>query len=351
MPVATWLTSTTDNVTGTAFDYLMAELSGQPDNRERMIEVGLPLAVRIARHYQGRGEPFDDLVQVATIGLIKAIDGYDADRGPFSHYAAPTVRGELKKHFRDRGWSIRVPRRLQELKIEMSRAHQVLTHQLGRAPSVPELAAYLGADEELVIEGLDLDPAVESLDDRVTLATLLPELPEREQRILHMRFSGNMTQSEIAAEIGISQMHVSRLLAQSLAWLREAMTGDVPPVWPGTAAGSAEPGAHVQVQGLPGGTVLVVVAGEVDHDSAPQLRTALCETAVADRPTRVRVDLADVPVLDAAGIGALVAGYRAAHRGGAGFAVERSRRSVADAITRAGLGQLFGVGRLSAPSR
>src|SRR5262249_36098490 len=163
-----------------------------------------------ARHYQGRGEPFEDLVQVATIGLIKAVDGYDPGRGAFSHYAGPTVRGELKKHFRDRAWSVRVPRRLQELKIDISRAHQALTHQLGRAPSVGDLARYLDVDEELVIEGLDLthayqpvsldapvstdadasdlgtligdrDPAIESLDDRVTLESLLPLLPEREQ--------------------------------------------------------------------------------------------------------------------------------------------------------------------------
>src|SRR5262249_49343442 len=193
--------------------------------REQMIQTSLPFAVRLARHYQGRGEPFEDLVQVATVGLIKAIDGYDPQRGPFSHYAGPTVRGELKKHFRDRGWSVRVPRRLQELKMEMSRAHQVLTHELGGAPSVADLAKYLDVDEEQVIEGLDLahayqpvsldapvsgqedatdlgnmlgqrDPAVESLDDRMTLAALLPHLPEREQRILHMRFSGNMTQSQ-----------------------------------------------------------------------------------------------------------------------------------------------------------
>src|SRR5438874_5242897 len=146
------------------FDETMAELVEQaaswplerPALRERMIELGLPFAVRIARHYQGRGEPFEDLVQVATVGLIKAIDGYDPQRGPFSHYAGPTVRGELKKHFRDRGWSVRVPRRLQELKVEMSKADQALTNRLGRSPTVTDLAGYLDVDEEQVIEGLDL---------------------------------------------------------------------------------------------------------------------------------------------------------------------------------------------------
>jgi RNA polymerase sigma-B factor len=220
--------------------------------RDRIIEVGLPLAVRIARFYQGRGEPFEDLVQVAAVGLIKAVDGYDPGRGPFSHFAGPTVRGELKKHFRDLGWTVRVPRRLQELKLEMSQAHRVLTHKLGRAPSVADFARYLDLDEKQVAEGLDLahayqpvsldaappgkdqtaelgavlgarDPELESLPDRLTLAALLTRVPERERRILHLRFSGNMTQAQIAAECGISQMHVSRLLAQTLAWLREAM--------------------------------------------------------------------------------------------------------------------------------
>ncbi len=337
-----------------------------------MIEAGLPFAVRLARHYQGRGEPFEDLVQVASIGLIKAIDGYDPARGPFSHYAGPTVRGEVRKHFRDRGWSVRVPRRLQELKMEMSRAHQTLTHQLGRAPTVVELAGHLGVDDEQVIEGMDLahayrpvsldapvagqedgtalgavlgarDPAVESLDDRMTLAELVPLLPEREQRILHMRFSGNMTQSQIATDIGISQMHVSRLLAQTLAWLREAMMGDVVPVWPGQdgAAPAVDPGGlHLAIQRLPGGTVVVEVGGEVDHDNAGRLRTALCETALTDRPRTVRVDLSGVPLADAAAMSALVAGWQAAQRSGAQLRLERARQTVLEVLDRAGLAEL-----------
>jgi RNA polymerase sigma-B factor len=358
---------------------LFQTMSERPEDRarlrEKMIEAGLQFAVRLARHYQGRGEPFEDLVQVATVGLIKAIDGYDPERGPFTHYAGPTVRGELKKHFRDRGWSVRVPRRLQELKMEMSRAHQALTHELGRAPTVADLAGFLDLEQEQVVEGMDLahayqpvsldapvsgqedaadlgtmlgerDPAVETLDDRMTLGSLLPHLPEREQRILHMRFSGNMTQSQIAAEIGISQMHVSRLLSQTLAWLRDAMTAEEEPVWPGAGpAALPEPGAlGIEVQRLPGGTVLVAVTGEVDHDSAPDLRAALCETAIADRPRQVRVDLAQVPLLDAAGVAALVAGYRSAQRGGVGFRLERPRRSVVEVLRRAGLGAVFRFG-------
>ena len=163
---------------GTEFDDAMSALvdqgAGRPGERtavrERMIELGLPFAVRLARHYQGRGESFEDLVQVATVGLIKAVDGYDPQRGPFSHYAGPTVRGELKKHFRDRGWSVRVPRRLQELKVEMSKADQALTNRLGRSPTVTDLAGYLDVDEEQVIEGLDLTHAYQpvSLDAPVS---------------------------------------------------------------------------------------------------------------------------------------------------------------------------------------
>jgi RNA polymerase sigma-B factor len=369
-----------DRTAAALFGRMAADPAARARLREQMIEAGLPFAVRLARHYQGRGEPFEDLVQVAAVGLIKAIDGYDASRGPFSHYATPTVRGELRKHFRDRGWSVRVPRRLQELKMEMARAHQELTHQLGRAPNVAELARRLGVDEEQVVEGMDLshayqpasldapvsgqdnatelgatlgarDPDVESLDDRMTVAGLLPRLPKREQRILHMRFSGNMTQSQIAAEIGISQMHVSRLLAQTLAWLRAAMTGDVEPVWPGTAgvAGPVDPG-HLQIamRRLAGGTVLVEVSGEVDHDNAGRLRTALCEAALTDRPRRVRVDLSAVPLIDAAGMNALVAGFHAAHHSGAELRLERTRPSVLALLCRAGLTELAYPGRRSA---
>jgi len=361
-----------DEAAAALFTRMAADPVQRPQLREQMIEAALPFAARLARHYQGRGEPSEDLVQVAAVGLIKAIDGYDPKRGPFSHYAMPTVRGELRKHFRDRGWSIRVPRRLQELKMEMARVHQELTQQLGRTPTVTEIAEHLDIDEEQVIEGMDLahayqpvsldapvsgqddamelgatlggrDPAVESVDDRVTLADLLPHLPEREQRILHMRFSGNMTQSQIAAEIGISQMHVSRLLAQTLAWLREAMTGEVEPVWPGLAGGAqaAEPGAlRLAVRRLPGGTVVVEIGGEVDADNAHLLRTGLCETALADRPRQVLADLAQVPLIDAAGMSALVAGYQAAHRGGAELRLRHIRPTVLRALCRAGLADL-----------
>src|SRR5438045_1488104 len=140
-----------DGTAAALFARMAADPAARPRLREQMIEAGLPFAVRLARHYQGRGEPFEDLVQVASVGLIKAIDGYDPARGPFSHYATPTVRGELRKHFRDRGWSVRVPRRLQELKMELSRVHQELTQQLGRTPTVTEIAERLDIDADQVI--------------------------------------------------------------------------------------------------------------------------------------------------------------------------------------------------------
>jgi RNA polymerase sigma-B factor len=382
-PVEPSIGAELDEFAGTLFAELAALPVGNHQRvrlREAIIEHGLPFAVRLARHYQGRGEPLEDLVQVATLGLIKAIDGYDIDRGPFSHYAGPTIRGEIKKHFRDRGWSIRVPRRLQELKMEMSRASQVLTHQLGRSPTVADLAGFLSVDAEQVAEGLDLahayqpvsldapvspnqdaadlgamlgesDRAVDGTDDRITLQALLPALPEREQRILAMRFSGNMTQSQIAAEIGISQMHVSRLLSATLAWLRDAMTAEVPQCWPGgVPAPAGDPGAlRLSIERVEGGTVVVCVGGEVDHDNAGDLGATVCGRALADRPREVRVDLAAVPLIDAAGIAALVSGWRAARHGGARFWLERTRRPVAEVLRQSGLGFLEPLGR--APGR
>ncbi len=229
---------------------------GHPDRtrtRDRLIELYLPLAEYLARRFRNRGEPLDDLIQVATIGLIKSVDGYDVGRGvEFTSYAIPTMVGELKRHFRDKGWSIRVPRRLQELKLEITKATGVLTQKLGRSPTVADLSQHLGVSEEDIIAGIDsanaysamslhtpvtgeegtpevldlmgdVDPALEGVDDRESLRPLIAKLAKREQKILAMRFFGNMTQSQIATEIGISQMHVSRLLARSLAQLRQGL--------------------------------------------------------------------------------------------------------------------------------
>ena len=240
---------------------LFERLSGLPaDDEERLrirgelVELHLPLVEYLARRFRNRGEWLDDLTQVATIGLIKSIDRFDLDRGvEFSTYATPTIVGEIKRHFRDKGWAVRVPRRLQELKLALTKAIGDLAQRLGRAPTVAELAAHLQMSEEDVLEGLEsanaystvsldapdsgdedapavaeslgmVDDALEGVEYRESLKPLLERLPPREKRILLLRFFGNMTQSQIATELGISQMHVSRLLAKTLAQLREGLT-------------------------------------------------------------------------------------------------------------------------------
>jgi RNA polymerase sigma-B factor len=224
--------------------------------RSTLVELHLPLVEYLARRFRNRGEWLDDLTQVATIGLIKSIDRFDLERGvEFSTYATPTIVGEIKRHFRDKGWAVRVPRRLQELKLSLTKAIGELAQREGRAPTVSELAAHLQMTEEEVLEGLEsanaystvsldapdsgdedapavadslgmIDEALEGVEYRESLKPLLERLPPREKRILLLRFFGNMTQSQIAAELGISQMHVSRLLARTLAQLREGLTID-----------------------------------------------------------------------------------------------------------------------------
>ncbi len=227
----------------------------RPALRDRVIEAWLPLAQHLARRYAGRGEPSDDLFQVAVVGLIKAVDRYDHTRGiDFAAYAIPTVLGEIKRHFRDRTWSIRVPRRLQELRLAISAANSELAHSLGRAPTVADIAAHLKVTEEEVLEGLEggrayaatslstpvddgtlelgdtlgaEDKGFELTEHLVSLKPALALLDERERTILSMRFYGNLSQSEIGEQLGISQMHVSRLLSRAVAKLRKQMLGDV----------------------------------------------------------------------------------------------------------------------------
>jgi len=224
--------------------------------RGELVELHLPLVEYLARRFRNRGEWLDDLTQVATIGLIKSIDRFDLARGvEFSTYATPTIVGEIKRHFRDKGWAVRVPRRLQELKLALTKAISDLAQRLGRAPTVAELAGHLQMSEEEVLEGLEsanaystvsldapdsgdedapavaeslgmLDDALEGVEYRESLKPLLERLPPREKKILMLRFFGNMTQSQIATELGISQMHVSRLLARTLTQLREGLTTD-----------------------------------------------------------------------------------------------------------------------------
>jgi RNA polymerase sigma-B factor len=231
--------------------------AGSPDRqrvRDRIIEMYLPLARYLAQRFRNRGEPTDDLVQVANLALVKAVDGFDPSRGvPFTGYAIPVMSGELKRHFRDKCWDIRVPRRTQELRLQINHVTDELTHALGRSPTVADLAARLGASEEEIIEGLDAghayrtlsldaptggdgdgttalgdliggaDADLEQVELRETLRPLLATLPERLQQIVTMRFFGNLTQLQIAAELGLSQMHISRLLREALTRLHRGL--------------------------------------------------------------------------------------------------------------------------------
>ena len=231
---------------------LAALPAGHPSRpllRDRSIEGWLPLARHLAKRYGGRGEPADDLYQVAVMGLIKAVDRFDAGRGAaFTAFAIPTIVGELKRHFRDRTWSIRVPRRLQELRLAITGANSRLTHSLDRSPTVADIARHLNLSEEEVLEGLEgaraytaaslsapandegtstladtlggEDTGFELAELRIALGPALASLDEREQKIIGLRFYGNLTQTEIAQQVGVSQMHVSRLLGRALAKLR-----------------------------------------------------------------------------------------------------------------------------------
>lgn len=221
--------------------------------RARIIERCLPLADNIARRFRNRGEQHDDLVQVARMGLVNSVNRYDVTAGTeFLGFAVPTMMGEVRRYFRDHGWAVKVPRRLKELNGSLTVAKAELSQQLNRAPTASEIAAHLGIDREEVIEGLiasnayatqstdatigasgdgysiadrfgDLDANIEKVVDVESVRPLLAALPERERVVLQMRFFENMTQSQIAERIGHSQMHVSRLLARSLATLRQQM--------------------------------------------------------------------------------------------------------------------------------
>lgn len=238
------------------FATLLALPEGDPERqrlRAQLVEMHLPLVEYLARRFRNRGEPHDDLVQVGTIGLIKSVDRFDTDRGvEFATYATPTIVGELKRYFRDRSGAIRLPRRLQEHRLAVNRGREELTQLLGRSPTIRDLADHLDLTEEQVIEAIEagqtarplsLDSPVGSGEDDLTLADtvgaddpeyghvdyheslhgLLARLPEREQKIISLRFYGNLTQVEIAEKVGLSQMHVSRLLRQSLDFLRRAL--------------------------------------------------------------------------------------------------------------------------------
>ena len=225
---------------------------GDPAAREQLVERFLPLARQLARRYQRGGEPLDDLIQVASLGLLKAIDRFDPARETaFSSFAVPTILGELKRHFRDKGWSVRVPRDLQEMAVRVERMADEMSRELGRAPTPAEIAERTGATLEQVLEAREAagayravsldrprseeeedgesygdafgveDPGFGLAEDSATVERLMRVLSEREREVLRLRFEEDLTQSEIGQRVGVSQMHVSRLIRQSLARLRE----------------------------------------------------------------------------------------------------------------------------------
>ncbi|MGH8884741.1 MAG: RNA polymerase sigma factor SigF [Egibacteraceae bacterium] len=230
--------------------------TGDPECRDALATLHLPLVEYLAKRFKDRGEPLDDLIQVGSVGLLKAIDRFDLSRGvEFSTYATPTIVGEIKRYFRDKGWAIRVPRRLQELSLRLTKVVAQLTQDLGRAPTVNEMARYASVSEEEVLEALESGQAystmsldapsgdeddaptrldriggedlrLDNLEHFASLAPLIQQLPERERAILYLRFFGGKTQSQIAEQVGISQMHVSRLLGRILSFLRESIQGE-----------------------------------------------------------------------------------------------------------------------------
>ncbi len=233
----------------------------------------LPLARKLAHRYAGAREPFDDLMQVACLGLVKAVDRFDSERGTaFSSFAVPTILGELKRYFRDLGWAVHVPRGVQELALKVEEAQQEVTSRTGRAPSVRELAEYLELSLEDVLDALEAgaahhgvsldvprddadeesgtladafgepDESSELVDARVTISAAARQLSLRDRRVLMLRFAGDRTQTEIAQVIGVSQMQVSRILRRALAQLNELTAEDcasTPSVLSGTEAGSS----------------------------------------------------------------------------------------------------------------
>jgi RNA polymerase sigma-B factor len=333
--------------------------------RDELIAHCLPFAGRIARRYRGRGEPIDDLEQVARLGLVKAVDRYHPERGSFTAFAASTMAGELKRHFRDTTWTVHVPRRLQDLNLDIRRATVELTHTLMRSPSVAEIARHFSLSEDAVREARqcaacyaptslnapidrdgssvlgDLvgstDETLDSLTDRLTVAELLQRLPERERGMLLMRFYGNHTQAQIADQFGVSQMHVSRLISRALTWLREAMLSDVPPSWPGTGLDGNDLLVWIIQDD---NAVIVRLCGELDCDNANRLRSHLRHAVCAAGVRRVVVDLAGVPLLDAAAVSVLWEASRAATAARVALTFTSPRQYVAGILTMFGLGSV-----------
>jgi RNA polymerase sigma-70 factor (sigma-B/F/G subfamily) len=334
--------------------------------RHRIIELNLPFATRLAHRFCRRGQYTEDLEQVAALALVKAVDGFDLGRGkPFFGYLVPTVMGELKRHFRDKGWDVHVSRRLQERHLELTRTRAALLQQLQRPPTVAELAAALDLTEKEVADVLtagsaydadslnakatsdedscerqDLvgadDPAIASACDRLVVQDLLRRLPEREQFILNQYFFGNATQEQIAGGLGMSQMNVSRVLRRTLQRLRQKLEGDDGPETDSDVATNP-------VTVYPAGphTMVLAVRGTLDAAGVAKVRAALIDTAVRGRPRRVVVDLRHADG-SAAGIAqVLVDGYRACGHSGSSLVTVNVSEPLYKVLSRLGVTRLF----------
>jgi RNA polymerase sigma-B factor len=312
---------------------------GDREAREALVRRFLPLARSLARRYGRSSEPFDDLLQVASLGLLKALDRYDVARGyPFRAFAVPTILGEIRRYFRDCGWAVHVPRSVQERSLKVRGAQEHLTNEGDRAPTVPQIARYLNLPTEDVIEALqamqsyetasldapvpgsdeDASSYVDSLgeeDERyelvelgATIASVMCRLPPRERRILRMRFAEDLTQSEIAARVGVSQMQVSRLLRRSLEQLR-ALSGSLPRQPFGEPAAEGEPGGSTAQQASPcssakGARRLRAPKGAATRSgrgASPSMRPGVvpgpgtAPAMAASQPARARRDLGPSP--------------------------------------------------------
>jgi RNA polymerase sigma-B factor len=332
--------------------------------RARIVELNLPFATRLAHRYRNRGQADEDLAQVAALALVKAVNGFDSGMGkPFFAYLIPTVLGELRKHFRDTGWAVHVDRGLQERHLELARARTSLAQRLQRPPTVEDLAADLNIEPAEVLEAwaagnaydhdslnagvtagddgaerLDFlggdDPDLISISDRLALRELVRRLPGREHYIVTRYFFGDATQQQIAEELGMSQMNVSRLLRRTLQSLRQQLNGDGDDL--PAPAGTAAISAHVAQ-----GRVLVAVRGEVDDRAAAQLRDVLVDTVVRERPQRIVVDLVGLGAAGGRLVRALVDAYRAGGHSGTTIAAINVPADLFAVLSRLGVTRLF----------
>jgi RNA polymerase sigma-B factor len=297
--------------------------------RDDLVRRLIPFADRLASRYRDRAEPLEDLRQVARLGLVKAVDRYNPKRGSFTAFAFVTITGEVKRHFRDHTWGIHVNRRLQNLSMEVVESTADLTQVLGRAPTTAEIARYLKVDENDVHSARmctigrrqvslstplrddgqqelgDLlggpDANLENIADRLSVEDLMRELPPQVRQLIILRFYGNRTQSQIAAEIGISQMHVSRLLHRGLAWLRAALLNDAPPLWSRLYEYYEPETLKVQLRQTDT-SIDVQVDGEIDVHTADRLSRRLrSAVSLAAAHGRITVDLTGAIFTDATG--------------------------------------------------